>query len=76
LKAFKNGFQEKLNSRRKPSVKFWFLTPTRNQVLRLSMLKTNFRKKKRRNNSRRRNTGCKQWQITNLGTASRKEHKY
>ena len=26
--------------------------------------------------SRNRNTGCNEWQITNLGTASRKEHKY
>jgi len=26
--------------------------------------------------SRNRNTGCNKWQITNLGTASRKEHKY
>jgi hypothetical protein len=45
------------------------------------MLKTNLRKKKRRNNSRsslsrRRNTGCNQWQITDLTTASKMENKY
>jgi len=26
--------------------------------------------------SRSQTTGCNKWQITNLGTASRKEHKY
>jgi len=26
--------------------------------------------------SRNRNTGCNKWLITNLGTTSRKEHKY
>jgi hypothetical protein len=31
-------------------VKFWLLTPTRNQVLRLAKLKTILRKKKKRNN--------------------------
>jgi len=37
---------KKSNSRRKPSVKFWFLTWTQNQVLKLAMLNTNFRKKR------------------------------
>jgi hypothetical protein len=26
--------------------------------------------------SRSRNTGCNKWQLTNMGTTSRKEHKY
>jgi len=34
------------------------------------------KKKQRRKNSRKRNTGYNQWQITDLGTASKKEHKY
>ena len=34
---------------RKPSAKFWWLTQTMNQVLRLVILKTIFRKKKKRN---------------------------
>ena len=35
---------KKSKSRRKSSVKFWLLTLTQNQVLRLAMLKTNLRK--------------------------------
>ena len=38
--------KKKSNSRRKPSVEFWLLTLTRNQVLKLVMLKTSLRKKK------------------------------
>jgi hypothetical protein len=37
--------------KRKPSVKFWLLTPTLNQVLRLAILKTILRRKKRRINN-------------------------
>jgi hypothetical protein len=33
---------------RKPSMKFWLLTPTLNQVLRLVILKTILRRKKKR----------------------------
>jgi hypothetical protein len=40
--------RKKKNFRRKPSVKFWMLTPTWNQVLRLAMLKTNLKRKRRR----------------------------
>jgi hypothetical protein len=58
-----SGWEE---NQTKPSMKFWLLTPTRNQVLRLAILKTVLRRRRRR---RRR-------MITNLGTASRKEHKY
>ena len=43
---------KKSNSRRKPSLNFWFLTVTRNQVLRLAILKTSLRKKKRNNNNK------------------------
>ena len=42
---------KKSNSRRKPSVKFWLLTPTWNQVLRLAMLKTVLRKKNNNKNN-------------------------
>jgi hypothetical protein len=35
------------NLRRKPSVKFWLLTPTQNQVLSLVMLKTILRRRRR-----------------------------
>jgi len=54
-------------------------------MLRLAMLKTILRmKKKKRNNNRSsscwpqesQTTGCNNWLITDLGTASRKEHKY
>jgi len=53
-------------------------------MLRLAMLKTILRMKKKRNNNRSsscrpqesQTTGCNKWLITNLGTASRKEHKY
>jgi hypothetical protein len=34
--------------RKKPSVKFWLLTPTLNQVLRLVMLENILRKKKKK----------------------------
>ena len=34
-----SNYPKKSNSRRKPSAKFWMLTLTQNQVLRLSMLK-------------------------------------
>jgi hypothetical protein len=37
--------------RRKPSGKFWLLTPIPNQVLRLATLKNILRKKKRNNNN-------------------------
>ena len=49
-----------------------------NQVLRTAILKKISRRKKKRfsSSSRSQNTGCNKWQITNLGTASRKEHKY
>jgi hypothetical protein len=65
-------------------VKFWFLTLTSNQELRLVKFKMNLGKTKNKRKktaaaslSRRRTTGCsKRWRITNLGTASRKEHKY
>ena len=43
--------REKINLRRKSSVKFWLLAPTRNPVRRLAMLKTIFRKKKKNNNN-------------------------
>jgi len=42
---------KKSNLRRKPSVKFWLLTLTWYQVLRLVMLETILRKKKKRNNN-------------------------
>ena len=67
-------------------MKFWLLTPTWNQVLRLAMLKTVLRRRRRNdddhkyddhfNNNRNRTTGCNNWRITKLGTASRKEDKY
>jgi len=41
----------KINLRRKPSVQFWLLTPTRNQVLKLAMLKNILRKKKKKRNN-------------------------
>jgi len=44
---------KKQNLSRVPSVKFWLLTPTRNQMLRLAMLKVILRKKKKRNNNNR-----------------------
>jgi hypothetical protein len=34
-------------------VKFWLLTPTQNQVLRLAILKNILRKKKKRNNNKK-----------------------
>ena len=37
--------------RRRPSVKFWLLTPTWYQVLRLAMLETVLRKKTKNNNN-------------------------
>jgi len=43
--------RKKSNSKWKPSVKFWLLTLTWIQVLRLALLKMNLRKKKRNNNS-------------------------
>jgi len=45
----------KKNLRRKPSVKFWLLTPTQDHVLRLAMSKSILRKKKKkdRNNNNR-----------------------
>ena len=86
---------KKSNSRRKLSVKFWLLTPTWNQVLRLAMLKMILRRKKKKrkkkNKNRRRRRrrsssssggggggggSSSKWQITNLGTMSRIEHKY
>ena len=42
---------KKSNLRRKPSVKFWLLTPTWNQMLRLAMLKMRLRKKRNNKNS-------------------------
>jgi hypothetical protein len=45
---------KKSNLRRKLSVKFWLLTPTRNQWLRLVMLKTILRRRRRRRKRRRR----------------------
>ena len=63
----------------------WLLTATGNWVLRIAMLNTILRTttKKKKNNrisscrpQQSRTTGCNKWLITNLGTASRKEHKY
>ena len=48
--------------RRKPSVKFWLLTLTQNQVLRLAMLKTILRRK---NKKRKRNNNSKPQQKLN-----------
>jgi len=39
---------EKMKLHRKPSVKFWLLTQTLNQVLKLAILKTILRKKKKK----------------------------
>jgi hypothetical protein len=36
---------KKSNWRRKPSVKFWLLSPTQNQMLRLAMMRAILRKK-------------------------------
>ena len=64
-------------------VTFWLLRQTLNQVLRLAILKSLLRRKEKKRTtttttslSRNRNTGCNEWQITNVGTFSRKEHKY
>ena len=49
---------------RMPSVKFWLLTPTRNQMLRLAMLKVILRgrkkkrKKKKKNNNNSSSSSC------------------
>ena len=68
--------RKKSNSKWKPSVKFWLLTLTWIQVFRFAMLKINLRKERNNSSSSKRwSTGCNKWQITNLGTASRKEHK-
>jgi len=40
--------RQKSNSRIKPSVKFWLLTPTQNQMLRLTMLNMILRRRRRR----------------------------
>ena len=53
--------KKKSKSRRKPSVKFWFLKLTRNQLLRLVML-LNWRKKRRRRRRRRKWRRRRQWQ--------------
>jgi len=51
-------------------------------MLRLAILKTILRRRRRMRMmattslSRSQTTGCNRWWITNLGTASRKEHKY
>jgi len=50
-------------------VKFWLPTSTRNQLLRLVMLKTILRRRRRRksSSSRSQTTGCNKWQITTWG---------
>ena len=63
-------------------MEFWLLTLTRNQVLRLAMLKMILRKKKGTTTttrttaslSRSQTTDCNKWWITNLGNTSRKQH--
>jgi hypothetical protein len=40
----------------KPSVKFWLLTPTWNQVLRLAMLKVILRRRRRKKKKRHNNS--------------------
>ena len=45
----RNDGEKKSKLRRKPSVKFWLLTPTLNQVLRLLILTILMKKKKKRN---------------------------
>jgi hypothetical protein len=55
---------KKSNSRREPSVKFWLLTLTWNQVLRLAMWKMNLRKKRDDDNN---NNNNKPQQKTNHG---------
>jgi len=46
--------------KRKPSVKFWLLTPTLNQVLRLAILKTDLRRKNKRINNNNNNSKLQQ----------------
>ena len=80
LQVSSNGWGKKSNSRRKPSVTFWLLTPTWNQVLRLAMVKMGLRKKRNNNNSKpQQKTNHRPQQVAEdyqPGVTSGQEHKY